>query len=61
MRTVVRRAGAGIEFLTQRAFLKTTAASGAPVVSCLIRDPVPVNKGKTAWHEFGALCSFFPM
>jgi hypothetical protein len=59
-RRIVRKAGVGTELLIERAFVKTTSASGSPVVVCLFRDPTPLTTGKTVWHHFGAACKFFP-
>jgi hypothetical protein len=59
-RRIVRKAGVGTELLIERAFVKTTSASGSPVVVCLFRDPTPLTHGKTVWHHFSAACKFFP-
>ena len=59
-RRIVRKAGVGTELLIERAFVKTTSASGSPVVVCLFRDPTPLTHGKTVWHHFTAACRFFP-
>lgn len=59
-RRIVRKAGVGTELLIERAFVKTTSASGSPVVVCLFRDPTPLTTGKTVWHHVGAACKFFP-
>ena len=60
-RTVVRKAGQAVEFLVERAFLKTTSATGDPLVTCLFKDPTPLTQGKTAWCEFTAASRFFPL
>eukprot|EP00974_Lingulodinium_polyedra_P040410 3880786-Lingulodinium_polyedra.AAC.1 len=49
-KVVMRRAGSGQEFLLQRAFLKTTDSEGSPVVAALVKPPLPLTEGKTAWN-----------
>ena len=58
---VVRRAGKAVEYLVQRAFLKSTTPSGDPLRTVLCVDPLPLAQGKTAWHEFTACQRFFPI
>ena len=58
---VVRNAGKAEEFLIERAFLRSTDESGAPVMVSLGRDPALLGDGKSAWHMFTALTRFFPL
>ena len=58
---VVRRAGSGVDFLIEKAYLQTTTTAGQPLMSCILRDPVPLTQGKTAWCSFAALAKFMPM
>ena len=41
--------------------MKTRSARGDPIIACVLRDPIPLTRGKTALHEFSAACEFFPM
>ena len=56
-----RRAGDGTELLVERAFVKFTDALGKNRMTCLFRDPRPMSKGKSTWHQFTAACEFFPL
>ena len=58
--TTVRRAGHAVEFLLERAFLKTVDGSGAERTVALFKPPTPMNNGKGAWQCFSAACGFFP-
>ena len=58
---VVRRAGSGVDFLIEKPYLQTTTTAGQPLISCILRDPVPLTQGKTAWCSFAALAKFMPM
>ena len=58
---VVRKAGRQVEFLVERAFLCTVSPAGEKHTTCVLTDPTPLDKGKTAWCEFSAACRFFPL
>lgn len=60
-RKIVRHAGRSAELLLQRGFLKVFDASGQPRVTCLFRDPLPLDHGKGTWPCFTAACNFFPL
>ena len=60
-RSLVRKGGQGVEFLIEKAFLKSFSSVGEPMVCCLTRDPRPLAKGKGAWQCFQAAVDFFPM
>ena len=49
------------EFLVQRAFLSTHDVQGQPRSCCLIKAPIPLTNGKSAWHHLVALAQFYPM
>ncbi len=58
----VRRTGGYLhEFLVQRCALKYHSADGTDKVCCYTRDPVPLDKGKTAWFMYSAAVAFFPL
>jgi hypothetical protein len=59
--TVVRRGGHGVDFLMQRAFLRTSDDKGGAVIACVIADPVPMTAGKSATHQYTAAKDFFPL
>ena len=58
---VARNAGKAEALLTERAFLRSTDGTGAPVMVILGRDPALLGDGKSAWHMFTALTRFFPL
>ena len=58
---IVRKAGRGLEYLLERAFVVTTNGSGELLKAALFKPPTPLDKGKGAWQCFSASCDFFPM
>ncbi len=58
--TATRSSGAGTDFLLQSAWVKGFNASGGFVQSALFKEPVPLEEGTTALHEFTAMVKFMP-
>ena len=54
LRTVRREAGSMKEFLVQHAFYKRVRVSGRCDVCVNFRDPLPLDRGKSAWHLYSA-------
>jgi hypothetical protein len=59
--STVRKAGHSVEFLVERAFLRTTSPTGSPILACVLRDAVPLVHGKGGWAVFGCASRFFPV
>eukprot|EP00969_Alexandrium_andersonii_P136557 6041182-Alexandrium_andersonii.AAC.1 len=58
----VRRVGGSLhELLVQRSFFKFRGLDGQEKVWCYFRDPVPLDKGKTAGCMYTAMVRFFPL
>lgn len=58
--TVVRVGGAAHEFLIQQVFVRYLDASGQSHTSVAIREPLPLQEGKSAWHLWAAGKDFVP-
>jgi hypothetical protein len=58
---VTRRGKSLVEFLLQRGILYAPTVAGEVEASLLVADPSPLREGKTAWHDFAACCSFYPL
>ena len=58
---IVRKAGRGLEYLLETAFVVTTNGNGELLKAALFKPPTPLDKGKGAWQCFSASCDFFPM
>lgn len=57
---LIRRGRDCVELLLQRGWYKTFGANGQTLVAALLRDPVPLTHGKSAWHLYSAARSFAP-
>ena len=58
-RKISRRSGHSVEFLLERAFLRTTTPEGRPWATALFKPPTPLDLGKAALNIFSAACRFF--
>ena len=47
------------ELLVERAYLKATRPDGTQSVCAILKDPRPLDAGKTAWHAFTAWQEFW--
>ena len=56
----VRKGKQGMEYLMQRAFLRSRDSNGEVVMATLFRDPIPLKEGKGAECCFSAALSFCP-
>ena len=50
----------GVEYLVQKAYLKTVPWTLGPVSTCLYRAPLPMTEGKKGWNLYQAFRDFFP-
>ena len=56
-----RVGGRGSELLIERGYLKIQDEQGQWQQLALVRDPRPLENGKSAWHHVVACCQFFPL
>lgn len=59
-RRVVRRAGAAMEFLVERGYIKSISAGGCVSVAALMREPRPMSSGKGSWCIYASAAAFWP-
>jgi hypothetical protein len=60
LQTVKRQGGATLEYLVQHGLLRTYDANGVAQTAVVLRDPLPLTHGKTAWAVFAAGIAFVP-
>jgi hypothetical protein len=58
---VIREGRRRVEFLMQHIYIRIRRSHGPDVCSMIVGAPLQLNKGKTAWNGFSALCEFFDL
>ena len=59
-RTIARRGGSAADMLIEKGFLRTWDGCGESSTSAVLRDPLNLTAGKTAWCLFSGAKAFFP-
>ena len=58
-RLVHRCAGQKLEYLVERGFVKSYDGKGDPTLAVVLRDPRPLEAGKSTWNMLTACLVFF--
>eukprot|EP00959_Pyramimonas_sp_CCMP1952_P195492 4087577-Pyramimonas_sp.AAC.1 len=50
--------GESVDYLLQTAWFRSFDATGQPTMQVLMKEPLPLSRGKSAYHEFTAATQF---